>query len=318
MIGMFRHKKLSVTPLLLSALVAVGCSSGSDDDPEAGGQPVVGSEAPVDNTGGTTEEVDTPVVDAPVDESPVDATPAPPVVASAFREIQDTVFSPICAECHGAAFPSAGLRLDDGASFAALVGVASAEVPSLNRIQPEDPDNSYLIQKIEGTAAVGARMPLGGPPLPQTTIDLIRQWVTDGALPETPSLAANSARVVSASVQADQILNNMPETISIVWSDEVDQPSFDSAAVTLVGSGGDSTFNDGNEVPVEMSLTASSSGFVTSFLTGLTNPNNDAYQLRISGSDDIRALAADAAAIDGDGDSIPGGDFVRNFTITSR
>ncbi len=46
---------------------------------------------------------------------------------------------------------------------------------------PGNPDQSYLIQKIEGHAAVGARMPLGAPPLPQSTIDVIRQWIANGA-----------------------------------------------------------------------------------------------------------------------------------------
>jgi hypothetical protein len=66
-------------------------------------------------------------------------------------------------------------------SFAALVNVASIEVPNLDRVAPGNPDNSYLIHKIEGTAAVGVRMPQGGPFLNQATIDMIRQWITDGA-----------------------------------------------------------------------------------------------------------------------------------------
>ena len=54
-----------------------------------------------------------------------------------------------------------GLRLDAANSYANLVNVASNEVPSLKRVKPGDPDNSYLVQKVEGTAAVGGRMPLG-------------------------------------------------------------------------------------------------------------------------------------------------------------
>jgi hypothetical protein len=66
-----------------------------------------------------------------------------------------------------------------------LVGVPSTEVPSLLRVKPGDPDNSYIIQKLEGHAAVGAQMPFGCPTsqpcLPTTTIAFIRQWITDGA-----------------------------------------------------------------------------------------------------------------------------------------
>ena len=65
-------------------------------------------------------------------------------------------------------------------SFAALVGVQSLQV-AFNRVEPGDPDNSYLIDKLEGTQAVGSQMPQGGPFLDQETIDMIRQWISDGA-----------------------------------------------------------------------------------------------------------------------------------------
>jgi hypothetical protein len=48
---------------------------------------------------------------------------------------------------------------------------------------PNDPDNSYLIRKLEGNAGVGSVMP--PPPrmaLGAATIAEIRQWIADGAL----------------------------------------------------------------------------------------------------------------------------------------
>jgi hypothetical protein len=66
-------------------------------------------------------------------------------------------------------------------SFAALVGVASIQVPALDRVEAGNPEDSYLIQKLEGTQTVGERMPQGGPFLDQETIDTVRQWITDGA-----------------------------------------------------------------------------------------------------------------------------------------
>ena len=75
-----------------------------------------------------------------------------------------------------------GLRLDAANSYALLVNVASAEVPGLLRVNPGNPNASYLVQKIEGTAAVGVRMPANGPPyLPQDRIDLVRRWIAAGA-----------------------------------------------------------------------------------------------------------------------------------------
>ena len=59
--------------------------------------------------------------------------------------------------------------------------MTSIQEPSLSRVAAGDPDNSYLVQKVEGTASTGARMPLGRPALDQSTIDDIRRWISDGA-----------------------------------------------------------------------------------------------------------------------------------------
>lgn len=100
-----------------------------------------------------------------------------------FDRIQATILTPICTVCHAGANAPLGLRLDADNSYLMLVGVPSVEVPSLLRVDPGNPDDSYLVQKIEGTAAVGAQMPLGGPSLPVDSMQLVRQWIRDGAEP---------------------------------------------------------------------------------------------------------------------------------------
>ena len=70
---------------------------------------------------------------------------------------------------------------DANASFASLVGVTSLEDANFMRVEANDPDNSYLIQKLEGTASTGAQMPFGATPLDQATIDNIRTWIDNGA-----------------------------------------------------------------------------------------------------------------------------------------
>jgi uncharacterized protein (TIGR03118 family) len=110
---------------------------------------------------------------------------APPAVT--LSQIQTTVFTPLCSGCHNGSNPPAGAlpgsqNLTAGNSFAALVGVASHEQPALMRVKPGDPDNSYLIQKLEGAAGIsGSRMPLGGPFLDQATIDQVKSWIASGA-----------------------------------------------------------------------------------------------------------------------------------------
>lgn len=93
------------------------------------------------------------------------------------------IFTANCVSCHTGASAPQGLRLDAQNSHANLVNVNSNEVPSLKRVKPSDPDNSYLVHKIEGTAAVGGRMPLNRPPLSAAGITLIRQWIAEGAAP---------------------------------------------------------------------------------------------------------------------------------------
>jgi CHRD domain/Bacterial Ig domain len=100
-------------------------------------------------------------------------------------QIQTQVFSPTCSGCHSGPtsgnLPS-GMNLSSAsASFGALVNVPSLQVGSLNRVTPNDPQNSYLIRKLEGTQTVGVRMPQGGPFLDQATIDMIKDWINDGA-----------------------------------------------------------------------------------------------------------------------------------------
>ena len=76
----------------------------------------------------------------------------------------------------------AGLDLSNAdASFASLVGVISQEDLNFIRVDPFNPDGSYLIRKLEGTASTGLQMPLGGLPLDQATIDNVRTWIANGA-----------------------------------------------------------------------------------------------------------------------------------------
>ena len=105
--------------------------------------------------------------------------------ATTLTQIQTTVFGPICSGCHsggGTTLPTSQDLTTAAHSYAALVNVASTEVSTLLKVKPNDPTNSYLIQKLEGTPGiVGSQMPKGGPPLSQATIDQIKSWISAGA-----------------------------------------------------------------------------------------------------------------------------------------
>jgi hypothetical protein len=109
--------------------------------------------------------------------------PSPPSVT--LTQLQSTIFTPICSGCHtggGSSLPSSMNLSSAAATYAAIVGVASTQQPSLQRVTAGNPDNSYLVRKIEGTPGIsGSRMPLGGAPLDPTLIANVRAWITAGA-----------------------------------------------------------------------------------------------------------------------------------------
>ena len=98
--------------------------------------------------------------------------------------LQTDIFTPFCSPCHqpGGIGP---MPLDnEAATFLSLVDEDSLGIPSLKRVLPFKPEQSYLVWKIEGRMCiVGDPMPLGGPMLSQDRIDEIRDWIDGGALP---------------------------------------------------------------------------------------------------------------------------------------
>ena len=126
------------------------------------------------------------------DENLSDLTGPTPNLAPNFASIQKEIFSTqdssgrlSCIQCHTnvGRTPAAGLNLVDGASFAALVGRPSVQKPGETFVVPGDPDNSYLVKKLEGsTGIVGLRMPRNnGPFLTDGQMLVIRRWIKEGA-----------------------------------------------------------------------------------------------------------------------------------------
>ena len=246
---------------------------------------------------------------------PIDTGPLP--LAPTFASIQQNVFTPFCTTCHAGASAPVGLRLDEASSYAALVNTASVEVPALRRIRPGDPDASYLIQKIEGRAAVGGCMPLGQPALPQATIDVIRQWVADGAQrPVVTSSAAKPATLLAVSPLPDEIVTGGPAEILIASANAIDTTLIQNGAFTVVRSGGDGSFDDGNEVAVDtLQLSVRSAEPTVLAATNLVGWVPDSYRVTIAGNGSLAASDRDGRPIDGDADGQAGGDFVVYFEV---
>jgi len=83
-------------------------------------------------------------------------------------------------QCHGIS-REGGLSLASAsASFSNLVNVASVGNPNVVRVKPRDPANSYLVQKLQGTA--GTRMPQGLGALDNIDMTNITNWINADAL----------------------------------------------------------------------------------------------------------------------------------------
>ncbi len=259
-----------------------------------------------------------------------DDTAAPPVnppptgFNSVFSEIQSNVFSPTCAVsgCHQGANAPWGLQLDSTNSYGLLVGVASGGFPATMRVAPGDPDNSYIIHKLEGTAAVGARMPLNGTPLSTADIATIRQWIMDGAIDDrAPS--ANPVRLTSLSPSPNSNLTSSPASIIAMFDRQLDASTVNDLTFILVGSGGDGSFGEMNDVPIMATQITSASMTATFDLSGMTLAD-DTYRVQLLGDGGSIIMDIDANALDGEymgafptGDGTQGGDFEATFTLVT-
>ena len=239
-----------------------------------------------------------------------------------YSEIQANVLVPNCATtgCHLGAGAPQGLRLDDANSYGLLVGVASSEASSILRVAPGNPDSSYLIQKLEGTASVGAQMPLNAPPIEQASIDVIRQWITDGAVDDRiPS--SNPIKVTSLSPIPGTVLSAAPSGILAMFDRELDVSTINEMTFVVDASGGDTSFGDGNETTVTATNITTTPASATFDLSGLALAN-DTYRVRLFGSGASMIMDLDANALDGEfagsfpsGDDIAGGDFEATFSL---
>lgn len=123
--------------------------------------------------------------------------PAGPDAAAgpAYAEVH-ALLARACAfsRCHGGTAMSGGLNLGDSpaTSHAAIVNVASTQVPALRRVLPGNPAASWLMHKLDGTmgtvpacqlpgAMCGVSMPERAELLTAPERDLVRRWIAAGA-----------------------------------------------------------------------------------------------------------------------------------------
>jgi hypothetical protein len=242
----------------------------------------------------------------PIGESP------PPLVAE-FTSIQENVLTPVCTTCHTGGAAPVGLRLDADVSYAMLVNAPSVEVPALSRVDPGRPDASYLVQKLEGTAAVGERMPLDGPPLPPDTIAVIRQWIVDGALPPAAASAADApAQLAAVEPMPHALLTDSPRSLVVVSDRELDLTRL-GTAVSLEREIDTADGAQSEQVPLSIDVRADAPAIFA--MVPMRPLPDGAYRLVIAADGPYALTDRDSRSIDGDGDRVPGGDFTLHFEV---
>jgi Bacterial Ig-like domain len=244
-------------------------------------------------------------------------------LAATLESIQANVFDPSCIVCHAGAAAPQGLRLDKASSYASLVGVTSREDGSLLRVAPGNPGGSYLVRKLEGTASAGERMPLGAPPIPQATIDFVRQWILDGAPPASGAAPGSAPVVVSLIPAPDSVNTDFPMQISAGFDQDIDASTINTQTFTLVRSG-DGQFDNGDDVTiaaVSVALSPVNARLAVMDLAGVAAVE-DRYRVVLEGSGPNLILSVDGTALDGEftgslpsGDGAEGGDFVAEFEV---
>jgi hypothetical protein len=125
------------------------------------------------------------------DERLSDVTGPTPNLAPSFDSIQQDILASgdssgraACVNCHTGRIPGITLNFTAGQdAYAQLVNVPSRQRPGLMLVAPGDPENSYLLHKLEGRSSiVGLRMPRNGPPfLTSGQISVLRRWIEIGA-----------------------------------------------------------------------------------------------------------------------------------------
>ena len=149
---------------------------------------------------------------------------SPPPLMATFDSIQANIFTPICAGCHGGANPAENLNLDATHSYNDLINVPSTEEPSIVRVKPGFPSESYLVLHIqkEGDGASA------------TDLSFIEQWITDGAPPSTavPSMA-DKFEIVSAQPEGGDVESAPPPRIIVGFTQELDANRIGGGLVLL-------------------------------------------------------------------------------------
>lgn len=203
---------------IFSALIVSGCLAGD---------------------GAGLDENGLPFTDMPTlpEEPPENDTPDPSPGGDGSQDatlanLQEKVFTPICAQCHFGTNAPVGLRLDSlEESERNLIGVTAVLNPQFQRVAEGDPENSFLYLKIIGDPVAGNRMPLGLPALSDETIQLFREWIENGAVVQAlqPVVGKVDSRKKAKPLTVTFTFSHLMNTESLQTDQILVQSNFDSS-----------------------------------------------------------------------------------------
>ena len=106
--------------------------------------------------------------------------PTDPVLA----DIQSRVFTPRCATsgCHVTGTAAFDMVLSTGQSAGNIIGIPSDQDDTFMRVDPGNAADSWLYMKVTADSRItGDPMPSLSSPLRQADLDMIRDWIDQGA-----------------------------------------------------------------------------------------------------------------------------------------
>jgi hypothetical protein len=168
-------------------------------------------------------------------------------------------------------------------------------------------------------------MPLGREPLAQSDINVIHQWIIDGARRGMPAQNSNPVRVSELSPLPNSAVDVLPSSIIALFDHELDAATVNATTFFVARSGGDGTFAEGNEVgivPSAVTVPLTNASSVRFELTGVASIA-DTYRVRIVGTGPASVQDVSGRVLDGEllsrgfpsGDGVQGGDFVATFVV---
>jgi hypothetical protein len=224
-----------------------------------------------------------------------------------FDSIQANIFTPICAGCHGGANPAENLNLDAAHSYNDLINVPSTEEPSIVRVKPGFPSQSYLVLHIqkEGDGASA------------TDLSFIEQWITDGAPPSTTATSmADKFEIAAVQPDSGDVENAAPPRIIVGFTQELDANRVGGGSVLLERIEDDAAAQAAAApIPATVSMPAGNARALLVTPSSALTPGN--YQVVLNPAAGAELASIGGATLDAPAPGVNGGRVVTQFSVAA-